>query len=514
MTHYRKTARGIATDPVAGDEERTRVAIGALEKLLQRQKSELQETETLLSELRNEDGRSQLEDEEVSSLAKSMLSGVDYGFRSRSEGAASGLAGGFAVDGTEAKGPTFEGYGPPGNIMVLGWQQLMRNLYAIIGEYKDEADIELTLKQIELQEKLETLTLNSTAIWDRELADGPIEAPFLIKIPYLVLCWFLDTVFEGKYVPSRLFYLETVARMPYFSYIGMLHFYETLGFWRRSSDIKRIHFAEEWNEFAHLQVMESLGGDQKWWVRFLAQHSAIAYFFVLCFLWAFSPTLSYKFSELLETHAVNTYGQFLDENEEVLLDLPPSVAAVDYYCFGRSDPFFGEYQTTALALGGEIRRPGDNMKSLYDVFAAIKADEGDHVGTMKACLDPDVAVQSPSLERKVLVGFAMAAAVTYALNGGDFSGVNEMGDVVDSYSNGAAVSDVATGLLDGSMVEAAIAGAAGLAKRFIEDEEDGNTLALAGDFIEANGIGVALEGLKKLLIDGLTLIAEFLAALL
>jgi len=134
----------------------------------------------------------------------------------------------------------------------------------------------------------------------------------------------------------------------------MLHFYETLGFWRRSSDIKRIHFAEEWNEFAHLQVMESLGGDQKWWVRFLAQHSAIAYFFVLCFLWAFSPTLSYKFSELLETHAVNTYGQFLDENEEVLLDLPPSVAAVDYYCFGRSDPFFGEYQTTALALGGEV----------------------------------------------------------------------------------------------------------------------------------------------------------------
>lgn len=67
---------------------------------------------------------------------------------------------------------------------------------------------ELTPTQIELQAKLETLTLNSTAIWDRELADGPIEAPFLIKIPYLVLCWFLDGVFEGKYVPSRLFYLE------------------------------------------------------------------------------------------------------------------------------------------------------------------------------------------------------------------------------------------------------------------------------------------------------------------
>jgi ubiquinol oxidase len=75
----------------------------------------------------------------------------------------------------------------------------------------------------------------------------------------------LDTVFEGpSSVPSRFFLLETVARMPYFSYISMLHLYETLGFWRRSSDVKRIHFAEEINEFNHLLIMESLGGDQSY----------------------------------------------------------------------------------------------------------------------------------------------------------------------------------------------------------------------------------------------------------
>lgn len=107
-----------------------------------------------------------------------------------------------------------------------------------------------------LRNKLQQLTLNSTAIWEKEEADGPIQAPWLIKVPYLVLCWFLDTVFEGKYVPSRFFFLETVARMPYFSYITMLHLYETLGFWRRSADIKRIHFAEEINEFRHLLIME------------------------------------------------------------------------------------------------------------------------------------------------------------------------------------------------------------------------------------------------------------------
>jgi ubiquinol oxidase len=135
--------------------------------------------------------------------------------------------------------------------------------------------------------------------------------------------------------------------MPYFTYITMLHLYETLGFWRRSSDVKRIHFAEEMNEFRHLLIMESLGGDQPWWVRFVAQHSAIAYFIILCVLWGISPSLSYNFSELLETHAVNTYGQFLDENESKLKELPPSIAAVEYYSLGAADPFYAEIQTVS-----------------------------------------------------------------------------------------------------------------------------------------------------------------------
>ncbi len=96
--------------------------------------------------------------------------------------------------------------------------------------------------------KLKQLTLNSTAIWERERSRGEIVAPLIIKVPYLVLCYMLDVVFEGRYVPSRFFLLETVARMPYFSYIAMLHLYESLGFWRRSKDVKRVHFAEEWNE--------------------------------------------------------------------------------------------------------------------------------------------------------------------------------------------------------------------------------------------------------------------------
>jgi len=86
----------------------------------------------------------------------------------------------------------------------------------------------------------------------------------------------------------------------------------------------------------------------------MAQHSAITYYVVLCLLWAISPSLSYKFSEMLETHAVDTYGQFVDENEALLKELPPSLAAVEYYSFGASDPFFGEYQTSAVSRGVEV----------------------------------------------------------------------------------------------------------------------------------------------------------------
>ena len=38
--------------------------------------------------------------------------------------------------------------------------------------------------------------------------------------------------------------------------------------------------------------MESLGGDQRWSDRFLAQHSAVLYFWVLVALWLLSPTLA------------------------------------------------------------------------------------------------------------------------------------------------------------------------------------------------------------------------------
>ena len=71
-----------------------------------------------------------------------------------------------------------------------------------------------------------------------------------------------------------------------------------------------MHFAEEWNELHHLQIMESLGGDQLWVDRFMAYHAAVAYYIILCAMFVFSPQLAYNFSELIEAHAVDTYGEW------------------------------------------------------------------------------------------------------------------------------------------------------------------------------------------------------------
>jgi hypothetical protein len=39
---------------------------------------------------------------------------------------------------------------------------------------------------------------------------------------------------------QRFWALETVARIPYFSFISMLHLYETLGWWRAGAELRKV----------------------------------------------------------------------------------------------------------------------------------------------------------------------------------------------------------------------------------------------------------------------------------
>merc|ERR1719499_2993349 len=119
--------------------------------------------------------------------------------------------------------------------------------------------------------------------------------------------------------------------MPYMAYTSMIHLYESLGWFHAAMPVRKVHFAEEWNEMHHLMIMESLGGDESYFDRFLAQHAALFYYWMLCVFYAVSPQMAYKFSVLVEGHAVDTYDQFTKENKELLESMPPCYPAVAYY---------------------------------------------------------------------------------------------------------------------------------------------------------------------------------------
>ena len=82
----------------------------------------------------------------------------------------------------------------------------------------------------------------------------------------------IDIAYKGRDI-QRFFVLETVARVPYFSYLSCLHLYESLGM-RDHVRHMRQHYAEADNELHHLLIMEALGGNDAFVDRFVAQVSA------------------------------------------------------------------------------------------------------------------------------------------------------------------------------------------------------------------------------------------------
>lgn len=187
----------------------------------------------------------------------------------------------------------------------------------------------------------------------------------------------LDVLYRERHY-ARFFVLETIARVPYFSFISVLHMYESFGWWRRA-DYLKVHFAESWNELHHLLIMEELGGNAFWFDRFLAQHIATFYYFMTVFMYMLSPRMAYHFSECVEKHAYSTYDKFLKLQGEELKKLPAPQIAINYY-MNEDLYLFDEFQTSRAP---NSRRP--NIENLYDVFVNIRDDEAEHCKTMKAC---------------------------------------------------------------------------------------------------------------------------------
>ena len=227
-----------------------------------------------------------------------------------------------------------------------------------------------------LRNSVAQLRLDNGLVWRREASRDQVDAPKPLYAVYYILCWFIDGFFRDRPI-QRFWFLETVARMPYFSYVAILHMYETLGWWSIDSQLRAIHNEEDANEGNHLLIMESLGGNARWSDRFIAHHSAMLYYAVLVVLFLVSPKTAYNSSELLEMHAVDTYSQFLAENEDALRSLPPPLSALEYY-----------NARSATASRGIAAGP-DAVENLYDVFEAICSDERVHADSMRVLKNTD-----------------------------------------------------------------------------------------------------------------------------
>ena len=108
----------------------------------------------------------------------------------------------------------------------------------------------------------------------------------------------------------RFYVLETVARVPYFAYLSVLHLRETLGE-RDLRETMRLHYAEADNELHHLLIMEALGGNATAFDRTLARTMAFFYYWYVVGVYVLSPEAAYHLSELIEDHAYDTYDDFL-----------------------------------------------------------------------------------------------------------------------------------------------------------------------------------------------------------
>lgn len=264
----------------------------------------------------------------------------------------------------------------------------------------------------------------------------------------------IDTAYRGRDI-QRFYVLETIARVPYFSYLSCLHLFETLGM-RKNMRLMRIHCecciscvpclsapratclavaltvnfsplmptrcldAEADNELHHLLVMEALGGSDHFADRFVAQHMAFAYYWYCVAVYLLHPRMAYHLSELIEAHAYSTYDAFLRNHADELRQKPVPEVARRYYEQDDSLNLMLRGETAALqrpkraraapfveggrakdGAGGSSARLSERqqpLQSLYDVFQRIRDDEAAHWDTLARLVHYDSLEASEGCE--------------------------------------------------------------------------------------------------------------------
>ena len=133
----------------------------------------------------------------------------------------------------------------------------------------------------------------------------------------------IDFLYKGRDF-QRFWVLEEIARAPYFAFLSVLHFRESLGLrgqWHIY--LMKEHFEQSVNETEHLEYMESRGGNSYWIDRFFARHLVLIYYWVNVVYYWVSPRSAYHLSYEIEVHAAVTYAKYLAMNgpDERILEI-------------------------------------------------------------------------------------------------------------------------------------------------------------------------------------------------
>jgi ubiquinol oxidase len=121
----------------------------------------------------------------------------------------------------------------------------------------------------------------------------------------------LDYLYRGRHF-QRFWVLEEIARAPYFAFLSVLHFRESMGL--RGPEhlyLMKEHFDQSVNETEHLEYMESRGGNSYWIDRFVARHLVLAYYWLNVVYYWVAPKSAYHLSYEIEQHAAMTYAKYL-----------------------------------------------------------------------------------------------------------------------------------------------------------------------------------------------------------
>ena len=124
----------------------------------------------------------------------------------------------------------------------------------------------------------------------------------------------LDFLYRGRDY-QRFWVLEEIARAPYFAFLSVLHFRESMGL--RGPEhlyLMKEHFDQSVNETEHLEYMESRGGNAYFIDRFVTKHLVLIYYWVNVVYYWLAPQSAYHLSYEVEVHAATTYAKYIAYN--------------------------------------------------------------------------------------------------------------------------------------------------------------------------------------------------------